>query len=113
MNKRTCCRIGAYGTIVSGLCCFGALGALLGLFGATTLIAYVNQFGDYVLLPAYGAFATLLIYGMLSMKKNVLTYFIMAVVAGIAIYLSLSIQSALLTLGGILISLLIIWRFRK
>lgn len=113
MNKKTCCKVGAYGTIVSGLCCFGLLGGLLGLFGATTLIAYLNQFGDYVLLPAYGAFATLLIYGILNMRKNLLTYAIAIIVAGIAIYLSLSLQSALLMLGGILIGLLSMRRIRK
>jgi len=108
MNAKKCCKVGAYGTIVAGLCCLGILGVLLGLFGATAAIAYVNQFGDFVFLPAYGAFGTLLVYGMLSLRKNWLTYLVTAAVAGFAIYLSLSLLGAVLTGSGIVLGVILI-----
>ena len=81
---------------------------LLGLFGATAAISYVNKFGDFVFLPAYGAFAALLVYGMLSIRKNWITYTITAIVAAFAVYLSLSFIGALLTLAGIVIGIIVI-----
>lgn len=113
MNAKKCCKVGMYGTIVSALCCLGTLGLLLALFGATAALAYVNQYGDFVFLPAYGAFATLLVYGMLSIKKNWLTYLITAAIAGFAVYLSLSLRGALLTLSGIVLGAIIIWLLRR
>lgn len=113
MNAKKCCKVGAYGTIISGLCCLGVLGVLLGIFGLTAAIAYVNKFGDFLFLPAYGAFATLLVYGMLSLKKNVLTYAVTVIVAALAVYLSLSLMGAVLTIAGILIGVVLILIFRR
>ena len=70
MNVKKYCKVGAYGTIISGLCCLGLLGVLLGVFGATAAIAYVNKFGDFIFLPAYGIFATLFVYSLLKFYFN-------------------------------------------
>ena len=83
------------------------------MFGATAAIAYVNKFGDWIFLPAYGAFAALLVYGMLKIKKNILTYSITGIVALFAIYLSLSFTGALLTLGGIVLGIVLIKHVKK
>jgi len=113
MNTKKCCKVGVYGTIISGLCCLGLLGVLLGLFGATAAIAYVNKFGDFIFLPAYGIFGTLLVYSMLKLKKNWLTYLITVAVAGLAIYVSLSLSGVLLTGGGIIIGAMLIALLRR
>jgi len=113
MNPQKCCKVGASGTIVAGLCCLGMVGVLLGLFGATAAIAYVNQFGDFIFLPAYGVFATLLVYGMLSLRKNWFTYLITAVVAGLAIYVSLSLLGVALTGSGIVLGVILIKLFGR
>ena len=113
MNTKKCCKVGAYGTVVAGLCCLGILGVLLGFFGATAAIAYVNKFGDFVFLPAYGVFATLLVYGMLSLRKNWFTYLITAAVAGLAVYVSLSLLGVALTVSGIVLGVILIKLFGR
>ncbi len=113
MNAKKCCKVGTYGTIISGLCCLGIVGVLLGLFGATAAIAYVNEFGDFVFLPAYGAFATLLIYGMLMLKKNWITYLLTIIIAGFAVYFSLSLLGAALTGSGIILGVILIKLFGR
>jgi len=113
MNVKKCCKVGAYGTIISGLCCLGLLGILLGVFGATVAIAYVNTFGDFIFLPAYGIFATLFVYSLFKLRKNWLTYPITTVVAGLAIYVSLSLTGVLLTGGGILAGVILIALLRR
>ena len=113
MNTKKCYKVSAYGTVISGLCCLGILGVLLGLFGATAAITYVNKFGDFVFLPAYGAFATLLVFSMLSLKKNWFTYLVTAIVAGLAVYLSLSLIGALLIISGIILGIALIFLLRR
>jgi len=113
MKAEKCCKVGAYGTVVSAICCLGVVGVVLALFGATAAIAFVNNIGDFIFLPAYGAFATLLVFGMLSLRKNWLTYITTAAVAGFAIYLSLSVSGALLTLGGIVLGIVLIFLLRR
>lgn len=89
MNAKQCCKVGAYGTVISGLCCLRLLGVLLAVFGTTAAITYMNDFGDYVFIPSYIGFAALLVYGMLSLRKDWLTYSISFIVVSFGLYVTL------------------------
>lgn len=98
---------------VSLLCCFGLFGVLLGIFGLTAALAYVNQYGDFVFFPAFAIFGTLFVYSMLKWKKNIYTYIVSAATAVFALYFMIfGLTFALLILGGIVIGGLIIWRIK-
>jgi len=87
MNPKTCYKIGGYGTVVSGLCCFGFLGLLFGLIGASAALAFVNTYGDYVFIPAYLIFGAIFIYGLLIVRKDWVAYSISTIVLLIGVYL--------------------------
>jgi len=63
-------KTGAIGTVISLACCFGALGILLGALGLTGVLAYVNNYGDYVFFPALAIFLAMLIIGYVLRRKN-------------------------------------------
>ncbi len=110
-NKRlvTTC---ATGTGIFAACCFGVFG-ILGLLGFTTLLAYINTYGDYVFLPGFSAFGTVLVYALLQWRRNASTYAASAVTTGLMIFFSFfSIFSAGLILGGVVIGLLIVRNIR-
>lgn len=113
MKARTCRNVGAYGTVIAGLCCLGALGFLLALSGAAAAIAYVNKYGDFVFLPAYGLFAALLVYGMHKIKRNWIAHTVTAVTVLFGIYVSLSFTGAALTLAGVVIGIIIVKSVKK
>lgn len=99
------CKVGAFGTVVSGVCSLGLLGLLLGVFGSTFGQAMVDQYGDLVFYPSFGMFATLLIYGMLSLARNVVTYALTLGVLVFVLFLVRSWEGLLLVLPGIAIGL--------
>lgn len=114
MNAEKCCKIGGAGGFVALLCCFGVLGALLGLFGAAGAIAYVNNYGDYVFFPAYSFFATLFVYGLLNWKKNFGTYVLSAVAVGFGLFFAkFGLLYAGLILAGLIIGLLLVLGSKK
>ena len=99
------------GTAVSAACCFGALG-ILGLLGFTTALAYVNRFGDYIFFPAYAAFGTVLVYAMISYRKNALAYLVSIATIGLMLYFSIfGLLWAGLVLIGVIIGTIINKRY--
>ena len=99
----------ATGTIISLACCFGLLNVLLGLFGLTAALAYVNRYGDYIFFPAFAIFGTLLIYSLINWKKIWWTYAIAAITAVIMVYFAIfGLIYALIIIGGIVIAIILI-----
>ncbi len=101
MNSKQCCKIGAFGTVISGLCAFGALGMLIGFFGSAYGLALVDSYGDLVFFPSFGLFALLFVYGLLSIKRNWLTYFLSLIVLFFAVYFSRTLNGLVLILAGV------------
>jgi len=99
----------ATGAGISLACCFGLLGFLLGLFGLTTAISYVNAYGDFIFFPSFAIFAILLIYGILEWRKQWYTYLLSASLIGFLIYFMIfGIVYVMLILGGVGAGLLLI-----
>jgi hypothetical protein len=90
MDPKKCCKIGACGTILAGACCLGIAGILLGFFGATTALSYVNKYGDYVFIPSYIIFAALLVYSLMKIRKNWATYLISGIVIAFGVYVTVT-----------------------
>jgi len=90
MNPKTACKVGACGTVVAGACCLGLAGVLLGFFGATTALAYVNKYGDLFFIPSFIVFGTLLVYSLLKIRKNWLTYAVSAAVIIFGLYVTVT-----------------------
>lgn len=102
-NQKKLVKKCAAGTGIFAACCFGLL-SILGVFGFTTALLYINNYGDYVLLPAYAAFGTVLVYALMQWKRNIYTYIASAITIGIMIYFSVfGILWFSIILGGVLL----------
>lgn len=114
MNKKTMKVCGA-GTGVSFACCFGLLGFLLGVFGLTSAIAYVNAYGDFIFFPSFAIFATLFMYGLMTWRKVWYSYATSIVTVLIMIWFAtFGLVYASLIFGGVLAALAIIkWGLRR
>jgi len=100
-------KLSATGTAVSAACCFGVLNVILGLFGLTAAIAYVNQYGDYIFFPAFAIFGVIFIKQLLNWKKNWFTWLLSLIIVGIIIwFMTFGILYAGLIFGGAIIGLL-------
>jgi len=103
MSKTKVLKTCAVGTGVSAACCFGLLNLLLGLFGLTAALAYVNQYGDYIFFPAFAIFGTIFAYALLGWKRRWYNYILSILTAGIAIwFMTFGLVYAGLILAGII-----------
>lgn len=108
MKKKTTA-VCAAGTGASLACCFGLLGFLLGIFGLTSAIAYVNTYGDFIFFPSYAVFGTIFIYGLVTWRRMWYTYMLSVVTAAVMLYFStFGIVYAALIFGGVVVGLLLI-----
>jgi mercuric ion transport protein len=66
MNNRTMLRTGLIGTVITSLCCFTPILAILpGAVGLSALVGWL----DFVLLPALAAFVAITIYALWKKKR--------------------------------------------
>jgi len=108
MSKTKVLKTCAVGTGVSVACCFGLLGLILGVFGLTTALAYVNTYGDFLFFPAFAIFGTIFAYALLGWEKIWYNYVLAILTAGIAIwFMTFGLVYTGLILGGIIVGGLI------
>ncbi len=61
MSEKTILRVGVIGAIVTAVCCFSPiLAILLGTLGLSALVGYL----DYVLFPTLAVFVGIIIYAL-------------------------------------------------
>jgi len=107
-------KLSASGTVVSAACCFGLLNVILGLFGLTAAIAYVNTYGDYIFFPAFAIFGAIFMKQLLNWKKNWLTLLLSLAIVGVMIwFITFGILYTTLIIGGVIIGLILIKLFRR
>lgn len=113
VNQKKLVKKCAAGTGIFAACCFG-LFSILGVLGFTTALAYINNYGDYIFLPAYAAFGTVLVYALMQWKRNIYTYIISIITISVMIYFSVfGIIWFSIIFGGILLGGLSIWIIDK
>lgn len=67
MDDKSLLKTGVIGTVILALCCFTPiLVVLLGVVGLSAVLGYL----DYVLLPALGFFAAILLYALWRRQRN-------------------------------------------
>ena len=114
MSKTKVLKTCAVGTGVSVACCFGLLGLILGVFGLTTVLAYVNAYGDYLFFSSFAIFGTILVYTLLGWKKTWYNYVLTILVAGLGVwFMTFGFIFASLIIAGGVTGGLITWLLHK
>ena len=88
MNEKQLANKSGICTGIAAACCFGLLNVLFTLFGITAAILWINHYGDYLFFPMYAFFGTIFATTTFRLEKRLVTYLLLAVWGGLALYFS-------------------------